>query len=424
MTDVELLNQHQNGSDSAFADLVRRHLNWVYGLARRRVRDAHLAEDVAQAVFVILHRKSPKFAADGAMIGWLHKTACYAADTATRSERRRHAHETTAAAQREAQSPEPSEWLELAPMLDRLIEKLSPEDRQAILLRYYRDLSFAEVGEQMASTAEAARKRVDRAIDKLRKLAEGGGFSASAIALAGYLGTFARVIPPHGLLATTTVAATAPAGSALASSCAAIVKGAASMTTATKIGIVAGSIAGAVILVGATVGITAWLVTPASTNPQSAASPPAAVSAPTPSTPAAPRNPAAQTLSPPQQPSLALAPRDPHNFDHLAPFTAVAWKADMPQVLVDGKWYELVSIDDIPAKQLIDYANTIYNFGPHKHFSEDLVEVMTRMGHEPVETVKLILKTQDTAKQITLPNVPMTTKNRDAVRQYNNDHNS
>src|SRR5580698_7956671 len=100
MTDVELLAQHRNGSQSAFADLVRRHLDWVYGVARRRVRDAHLADDVAQAVFILLHRKAPEFAADGAMISWLYRTACYASETAARSERRRAGRETQYAAEK------------------------------------------------------------------------------------------------------------------------------------------------------------------------------------------------------------------------------------------------------------------------------------------------------------------------------------
>src|SRR5580704_3098813 len=125
ITDVELLNQHRNGSESAFADLVGRHLGWVYGLARRRLRDAHLADDVAQAVFILLHRKAPEFAADGAMIRWLYRTAWYASESAARSERRRVGREMNYASQRPEAVPsdQAPAWKELAPILDTLVGK-------------------------------------------------------------------------------------------------------------------------------------------------------------------------------------------------------------------------------------------------------------------------------------------------------------
>src|SRR5438105_5551540 len=97
MTDVQLLDQHLQGSDEAFADLVRRHVGWVYGVARRGLHDSHLAEDVAQAVFVLLHRKSPRFDNDRALTAWLHRAAYYATQVAARSQRRRAKHEKEAA---------------------------------------------------------------------------------------------------------------------------------------------------------------------------------------------------------------------------------------------------------------------------------------------------------------------------------------
>lgn len=163
--DAELLAQYRSGSETAFADIVRRHTPWVYSLALRGCGDAHLAEDVVQAVFILLHRKAPAFIADGAMINWLHKVARYAAATATaaRSERRRQKREFTAAKELPHENTS-SEWLELAPLLDQLIDRLPQTDRQAVLLRYFLDLSFADVAAQMNSTTEAARKRVDRAV--------------------------------------------------------------------------------------------------------------------------------------------------------------------------------------------------------------------------------------------------------------------
>src|SRR3954470_20224221 len=104
MTDVELLEDHRAGREQAFADLVRRHVGWIYGVARRRLRDAHLAEDVSQAVFVLLHRKAPHFPADGALVNWLHRATWYASEVAARDERRRQQRETEAAMLRPTQT--------------------------------------------------------------------------------------------------------------------------------------------------------------------------------------------------------------------------------------------------------------------------------------------------------------------------------
>ncbi len=263
MTDVELLEKHRAGDDEAFAELVKRHIGWVYGVARRRLRDAHLAEDTAQATFVLLHRKAPRFPSDSAMIAWLHKSAWYATETAAKIERRRLRRETEAAMRQPTTTDgaADTEWQKLAPMLDALIGKLGHGDREAVLLRYYRGLSFVEVGKEIGATEEAARKRVERAIDKLRQMAAKAGMPLSAAALAGHLGVHAVVAPPVGLTAVVTGAAAAPAGSALAASSGVIVKGAIIMGS-TKAVVAAG--AGIAVLVLA--GGTAWKV--ASTMPE------------------------------------------------------------------------------------------------------------------------------------------------------------
>ena len=254
MTDIELFENHRRGSDQAFADLVQRHLGWIYGVARRGLGDSHRAEDIAQTVFVLLHRKAPRFAADAAMICWLHTATCYATKTIAREERRRKRREIEFATQRpgstdnaSASDPNAADWQTLAPVLDEMVCQLSRVDREAILLRYYRDLTFVELGAEIGTTEEAARKRVDRALQKLRRLATRKGLTCGAT-LPLYLASQIQTTPPAGLIATSTVAATAQPGSALTASSNLMLKGVFAMAVTKSTLVVAGIVAAAVLL--------------------------------------------------------------------------------------------------------------------------------------------------------------------------------
>jgi RNA polymerase sigma factor (sigma-70 family) len=406
MTDTELLAMHRQGDESAFPNLVRRHLGWVCGLARRRLRDTQTAEDVAQAVFVLLHRKAPVFTTDGAMIAWLHKAARYAAETAARAQRRRKKHETEAA-QMHPLTTEDSDvnWQELAPVLDELVDRLSQSDREAILLRYYRDLSFAEVAEQIGTTPDAARKRVERAIEKLRDLAEWKGVTASAATtLPAFLAQHVRVIPPPGLVTTATVSATAKAGSALSLTIAQIVNGGIVAMSGTKLAVVA-ILAAALLIAGGVTVVTVWLV--------SSDSPPAATATPQPSP------------KPPQpRPTLAVVnfpnPRIPRkiNFSIWAPspFQAIRWPDATPQVLVNGTWYQLQSVNHIPVDRIIRFM-VPHGYEPiccfQVEFEKGMLNYVDQLGGQAGDFTKATLEVKDltTGQPRTLPDVPATMVN-------------
>ena len=88
--DLTLLREYaRSNSEEAFAALVSRHINLVYSVALRQVRDPHLAEEITQAVFIILARKAGSLGPKTILSGWLCRTARYASANALTIQRRR-----------------------------------------------------------------------------------------------------------------------------------------------------------------------------------------------------------------------------------------------------------------------------------------------------------------------------------------------
>ncbi len=179
MTDAQLLTAFATHKDQhAFAELVRRHIDWVYSLARRLVSNPQSAEDVNQAVFILVAQKAPLLAAHRQLNGWLFRATRYCAANALKQQAARRRHEQEASAMRAEQSP-PEEnlnplWQEIAPHLDAALARLNAPDREALLLKYYQNKTAAEVGATLGVSEEAAKKRLQRALDRLRTALAGG----------------------------------------------------------------------------------------------------------------------------------------------------------------------------------------------------------------------------------------------------------
>lgn len=208
MSDEELLREYaRTNRQAAFGTLVERHLNLVYSVARRHVRSAHLAEEVAQSVFVDLARSSTKFPAGTPVIAWLHLVSRRTAIDAVRRETRRRAREIAAVVASDApadsvvMNPSSSPWTAVEPLLDEAVASLPPSDRTAILLRFFESRSLREVGAVLGTTEDAAQKRVSRALEQMRTFFARRGIAVTAAGLGADLAGHALQMAPSTLAA-------------------------------------------------------------------------------------------------------------------------------------------------------------------------------------------------------------------------------
>ncbi|MGA2231548.1 MAG: sigma-70 family RNA polymerase sigma factor [Tepidisphaeraceae bacterium] len=209
MTDSQLLREFvRGGSREALEELIRRNLGLVYSSALRQVRDPHLAEDVTQAVFMVLMQRAGSVRDGMALGGWLVSVTRYASVSAMRKQARRNRHEA-AAARPEAVALTKEEWTAISPYLDAELNRLPTKDRDAVVLRFFQSRSFAEVGAEVGLTAEAARKRVERSVAKLRARLSQRGVSMSMAALTGGVAAFGVTTAPSHLQAAVLAASSA-----------------------------------------------------------------------------------------------------------------------------------------------------------------------------------------------------------------------
>jgi RNA polymerase sigma factor (sigma-70 family) len=180
--DNELLRRYANTrSEEAFAELVRRHVNLVYSAALRQVSgDAHHAQDAAQMVFTDLARKALLLSRRESLTGWLYTSAHFAAAKITRTESRRRGREEKFMREPSRNTSPQADWEKLRPTLDSAMHELKEADREAVLLRYFENRPFAEVGAKLCLSEIAARKRVERAVEKLRALLARRGITTGA----------------------------------------------------------------------------------------------------------------------------------------------------------------------------------------------------------------------------------------------------
>lgn len=215
LPDATLLRRYTDeGDDAAFAELVQRYLGLVYHAALRQTNgDTHAAEDVAQTVFTLVARKATSLAQHQTLAGWLHTTTRFTAGRHQRSESRRLRREREAHTMQEISSNEnvSTDWERLRPLIDEVLADLNTADRDAVLLRFFSGLSLAEIGARLNVSENAARMRVERALEKLHAMLARRGVASTATALGLALANNVTAAAPAGLALSVTSAALAGA---------------------------------------------------------------------------------------------------------------------------------------------------------------------------------------------------------------------
>ncbi len=217
--DLELLAEYRRtGSEAAFAALVNRYVHLVHSTACRFTGNPHHADEITQAVFIILARKAGALRPGTILPGWLYQTARLTAANFMKREVRRQRREQEAYMQSTLSEPESAAaWEQIAPRLDEAMGGLGEADRNAIVLRFFQNKSVPEVATLMQGSEAAAYKRLTRAVEKLRRFFVQRGIALSALTLGSVIAANSvQAAPAHVAAASVSAAAQGNTASAAA----------------------------------------------------------------------------------------------------------------------------------------------------------------------------------------------------------------
>jgi uncharacterized protein (TIGR03435 family) len=263
LDDHELLAEYaRTESEAAFAVLVARYVNLVHSAAWRFTGNPHHAEEITQAVFIILARKAGRLRRGTVLSGWLYQTARLTAANFVKDEIRRQRREQEAYMQSTLTEPEPAAWEQIAPLLDEAMGRLGETDRNAIVLRFFENKTAPEVAASLKLNEAAAHKRVSRALDKLRQFFTRRGVVLPAMVLTTAIAANSVQAAPAALAKSVTAVAVAK-GAAASSSTLTLIKGALKIMAWTKAKTVVVASVAVLFATGTTVVVVEKVVSPA-----------------------------------------------------------------------------------------------------------------------------------------------------------------
>jgi RNA polymerase sigma factor (sigma-70 family) len=250
--DMDLMREYaRDHSEPAFAGLVQRHINLVYSVALRLTGNSEDAQDVTQAVFIILARKAAGLRERTVLTGWLYETTRFTAARFIRTRVRRQIREQEAYMQSSLNEPDTDGvWRQLSPLLEEAMTQLGEKDRALLALRFFENKSGAETAAALGIQEWAVHKRTSRAVEKLRSFFSRRGVSVSAGVLIAAVSANSLQAAPAGLAVTVTAAAAK--GAAVSGSTLTLVKGALKLMAWAKAKTAIIATAGVILATGAT----------------------------------------------------------------------------------------------------------------------------------------------------------------------------
>jgi RNA polymerase sigma factor (sigma-70 family) len=252
MDDMTLVRDYaERNSEEAFAALVARHVNLVYSVALRKSGNPPAAEEITQAVFIVLARKAGSLRNGTILPGWLYQTTRLTAANYLRAEIRRVRREQEAYMQSLSNETEPEYWPQIEPLLEDAMGRLGDKDRDAIVLRFLEGKNLREVGAALGTSEDAAKMRVNRALEKMRNFFSKRGVVVTGAIIGGTVSANAVHAAPIGLAAG--ISATAVKGSAVAASTITLAKGVLNVMAWTKAKTAAVAGVAVILVIGATV---------------------------------------------------------------------------------------------------------------------------------------------------------------------------
>ena len=232
--DMTLLRDYaRHNSEQAFAALVARHISLVYSVALRQVNDPHLAEEITQVTFILLARKAASLGSKTILPGWLCRTTRYTSANALTMQRRRQHREQEGHMQSMLKESEPNPWPEIAPLLEAALAQLGERDHDALVLRFFKDKSFQEIGAAFGTNENSAKKRVYHGLEKLRRYFSRHGVASTADIIAKAISANSVQAAPAALAKSVTTLAVAK-GATASGSTLSLIKGALKLMAWTK----------------------------------------------------------------------------------------------------------------------------------------------------------------------------------------------